>query len=335
MQGKVIKIFSDFYYVKVGQNLIECKLREVLKKSGLQVLVGDDVILEDFNELSNQAAIAEIAPRKNSILRPSVANIDEIILVICLKHPQIATVSIDRYLAQAMYFGIDVVICVNKSDLTSIDERTQFAKLYETLGYKVVFTSALNSTGIDDLKKHLAGKTSLLCGPSGVGKTSLCNAIDKKFELKTGKVSKNSRGAHTTRHCEILSFIAENSESNLVDTPGFSLLKFDYLEPKKIENLFVEIKPLANACKFSDCLHENEIGCNVLANIEQIAQSRYASYIDILQEAKEFKKKIRANGTKIETKSKMINSKSVPKISAQKRDFSRRKSKQNISVEFN
>ena len=333
MQGKVIKIFSDFYYVKVKDNLIECKLREVLKKSGLQILVGDEVVVEDWNELSNQAAISELLPRKNSLMRPSVANVDEIILVVCLKHPQTPFTNIDRYLAQAQYFGVDAIICVNKSDLTEEDERKSFAKLYENLGYKVVFTSALNKTGIDELKSNLKGKTSILCGPSGVGKTSLCNAIDENFVLRTGEVSKNSRGTHTTRHCEILSFEVENINTNLVDTPGFSLLKFDYIEPKKVEEFFSEIKEFSSGCKFSDCLHEAEAGCKVIENLDQIASSRYESYLDILQEAKEYKKKIKERGTKVETRGKMINSKFVPKISAKKRDFSRRKNKQMLSGE--
>ena len=331
MQGKVIKIFSDFYYVNLNDNLIECKLREVLKKSGLQILVGDEVLVEDYNAQSNQAAISELLPRRNCLMRPSVANVDKIILVICLKSPQTPFTNIDRYLAQAKYFGIDAIICVNKSDLTDEDERKSFSALYETLGYKVVYTSALNKTGIDELKSNLKGQTSLLCGPSGVGKTSLCNAIDENFVLRTGEVSKNTRGTHTTRHCEILSFSVENVSSNLVDTPGFSLLKFDYLEPKKVEDFFPEIQELAQSCKFSDCIHEQEIGCSVVENLDKISKTRYDSYLDILQEAKEYKKKLKERGTKIESKSKMINTRFVPKISAKKRDFSRRKSKQILS----
>ncbi len=334
MQGKVIKFFSDFYYVQIAEHVIECKLREVLKKSGVQVLVGDDVLIEDFNENSNQAAIAELLPRKNSLMRPSVANVDQIILTISLKHPKTPLASIDRYLAQAQYFGIGVVICVNKSDLTDEIERKEFEKLYSDLGYKIVFTSALTGDGVVELKKHLKNKTSLLSGASGVGKTSLCNAIDENFVLRTGEVSKNSRGTHTTRHCEILSFEVEGEKSNIVDTPGFSLLKFDYIEPKKVEEFFAEIKELALGCRFSDCLHEHEAGCNVIEHINVIPESRYESYLGILQEAKDYKKKIKERGTKVETRAKQINSKVVPKISSKKRDFSRKRAKQNLSQEI-
>ena len=334
MQGKVTKIFSDFYYVQIENSLIECKLREVLKKSGLQILVGDNVVIEDLQENSQQAAISELLPRKNKLFRPNVANIDKIILVVSQKHPQTPIESIDRYLAQAQYFGIDVIICVNKSDLTTKEEQEEFKKLYNSLNYNVVFTSALTKAGIAELKEHLKAETSLLCGPSGVGKTSLCNAINENFVLRTGEVSKNSRGTHTTRHCEILSFEVDNMKSNLVDTPGFSLLKFDYIEPKKVEDFFAEIKILATECKFSDCLHEHEAGCNVLENLEQIYSSRYESYLSILEEAKEYKKKLKERGSKVETKAKIINKKVVPKISAKKRDFSRRKTKQTLDYEI-
>jgi len=330
LQGKVIKIFSDFYYVQSQNNVIECKLRENIKKSGFQVMVGDNVQIDALDENSNQGAISLVLERTNSLFRPSVANIDLIILVISLKHPETPLKNIDRYLAQAIYFGIDVVICANKADLSNNEEQQKIKDIYSPLGYKVVFTSALNKTGIDDLKTYLKGKTSLFCGASGVGKTSLCNTIHDNFSLRTGEVSKNSRGAHTTRHCEILTFNQDDIITNIVDTPGFSLLKFDYIEPHEVKNFFPEILKLSFGCKFSDCLHEHEADCNVLNHFSAIAPSRYESYLDILSEAKEYKKKIQQSGTKTETRVKKINSKFVPKISNKKRDFSRRKTKQNL-----
>ncbi|MCQ2957800.1 MAG: ribosome small subunit-dependent GTPase A [Candidatus Gastranaerophilales bacterium] len=334
MQGKVIKIFSDFYYVQVENEILECKLREVLKKSGLQVMVGDNVIIDSVDDNSGQGAICEILERKNSIFRPAVANIDQIILVVSLKHPKTPLKNIDRYLAQANYFGIDVVICANKADLSNNEEQNEIRNIYSPLGYEIVFTSALNKTGINDLKKYLKDKTSIFCGASGVGKTSLCNAIHSNIDLKTGEVSKNSRGPHTTRHCEILSFDYENTTSNIVDTPGFSLLKFDYIEPQNVKNFFPEILEFSKDCKFSDCIHEHETNCNVINNLDKIAPSRYESYLEILQEAKEYKKKVQESGTKTETRIKKINSKFVPKISNKKRDFSRRKTKQSIFNEI-
>lgn len=334
MQGKVTKIFSDFYYVSTEKGIIECKIREVLKKSGLQILVGDNVIVENYNSNSKQGAISQILERKNSLLRPNVTNIDQIILVVSLKHPKTPLKNIDRYLAQAEYFGIDIIICANKIDLIREDERKIFEAIYSKLGYKIFFTSALEIIGINEFKKILKGKTSLFCGASGVGKTSLTNIINKNIILKTGEISKNSRGTHTTRHCEIISFEEDNQFSNIVDTPGFSLLKFDYIEPPKVKDFFREIKDLARFCKYSDCLHENEEGCNIISNLEKITPSRYESYLDILQEAKEYKKKRQNQGIKTETKIKKINEKFKPKISSKKRDFSRKKTKQLLSLNF-
>ena len=333
MQGKVIKIFSDFYYVKTDDGIIECKLREVLKKSGLSVLVGDMVIITALQDNSTQGAICEIKDRKNSLIRPNVSNIDQIILVVSMKHPKTPLTNIDRYLAQAKYFNVKTIICANKSDLSNQTEQKELSDIYTPLGYEVVFTSALEKTGIDELKEYLNGKTSLFCGASGVGKTSLCNAINKDLSLRTGEVSKNSRGAHTTRHCEIISVKDAEKNFEIVDTPGFSLLKFDYIEPQRVKDFFPEITELAAHCKFSDCLHENEAGCSVLENLDKIEPSRYQSYLDILQEAKEYKKRVQNQGKKTETKVKTINEKFVPKISAKKRDFSRKKAKQMLNAE--
>ena len=333
MQGKVIKIFSDFYYVKTDKGVIECKLREVLKKSGISVVVGDNVLIDNLQQNSEQAYISQLMQRKNSLIRPSVSNIDLIVLVISLKHPKTPLTNIDRYLAQAKFFGLDAVICANKSDLSNTKEQENIVNIYRPLGYDIVFTSALEKTGISELKEYLNNKTSLFCGASGVGKSSLCNAINKDVLLKTGEVSKNFRGTHTTRHCEILSVEDGNNNFEIVDTPGFSLLKFDYVEPQRVKDFFPEISQFAKECKFSDCLHENEQGCNVIEHISEIASSRYQSYLDMLNEAKEYKKRIQNQGIKIETKLKTINEKFVPKISAKKRDFSRKKAKQLLKIE--
>ena len=333
LQGKVIKIFSDFYYVKTNAGIIECKLREVLKKSGIQILVGDNVEIENLQTASEQAAICKLEARKNSLLRPSVANVDQIILVISMKHPKTPLSNIDRYLAQAKYFNVKAVICANKSDLADEKEKSELVNIYKTLGYEIVFTSAIEKTGIKELLSYLDGKISLFCGASGVGKTSLCNAINKDIVFKTGEVSKNTRGTHTTRHCEIISVADGEKTFDIVDTPGFSLLKFDYIEPQRVKEFFPEIAEQAKGCKFSDCLHENETGCNVVSNLEKIAPSRYESYLSILEEAKDYKKRIQNQGKKTEEKSKNINDKFVPKISAKKRSFSRKKAKQLLSIE--
>ncbi len=320
---KVIKIFSDFYYVSYNGILVECKLREVLKKSGFEPIVGDMVDIEEYNKNSNQAVITKIYPRINEIKRPNVSNIEQIIIVTTIKEPAVPLTQIDRYLAQAKIFNINAIICVNKSDLISDNEKEQIISIYRQLGYKIVFTSAKNSD-IAELEKLLKNKTSIFSGMSGVGKTSLINAIIGE-NLKTNNVSeKNLRGRHTTRHTEIFEF--ENSY--IVDTPGFSLLKFDYIEPKKVEQLFDDICCYAQGCKYSDCLHEKESECNVIKNSDKIFKSRLESYYAILQEAKNYKEKVKKQGKKFETKVKQVSDKNIPKISSQKRAHSRKKLKQ-------
>ncbi|MDD3593627.1 MAG: ribosome small subunit-dependent GTPase A [Candidatus Gastranaerophilales bacterium] len=332
MTGKVIKIFSDFYYVKSGDFIVECKLREFFKKAGISVLVGDNVEIEDYNPVSNQGAISKILDRKNELARPSVANIDIVVLVISLKSPIIEYKQIDRYLAQAIQFGLNLIICVNKSDLLIKEEKEDFKKLYEKLGYKVIFTSATKKTGLDELKKEIAGKTAILSGASGVGKSSIINAFDPELSLKTKKISrKTARGTHTTRHCEL--FNIDNTTS-VLDTPGFSLLKFDNMQPKEVEKFFGEIAEYAYFCKYSDCLHVNEEGCSVLENLDKISQSRYQSYLSILEEARQYKEKIKQQGVKTESKVKTVHNKQILKVSTKKRDDSRKKLKQNLSKYF-
>ena len=255
-QGQIYKIHSDFYYVSVNTETFECKVREVLKKQKEKILVGD------FVEFNN-GYIEKILPRKNYIARPSVANIDQIIIVTALKQPDLNLIQLNRYIALAKYYKIPTILCFNKEDLDFEEELiNQIFGIYEKLGFKIVFTSATENQGISAFKDLLKGKISVLCGNSGVGKSSLINAINPNLHLKTKSVSeKLQRGTHTTRHCEIIKI---DEHSSIVDTPGFSNVKFDFIMPADVDLLFDEMIPLRNNCKYGDCLHINEDGCNVL-----------------------------------------------------------------------
>ena len=176
-------------------------------------------------------------------------------------------------------------------------------------------------------------KISVLCGNSGVGKSSLINAINPELNLKTRAVSeKLQRGTHTTRHCEIIKI---DTDSKIVDTPGFSNVKFDFILPAEVDLLFEEMIPLRDKCKYGDCLHINEDGCNVLAHIAEIDSSRYESYLAFVEEAREYKERVKYEGKKIEHSKKMINDKTVAKISEKKRQISRNNLKHQIYKEFN
>lgn len=324
-QGQIIKIHSDFYYVVANNETFECKLREVLKKQQEKVLVGD------FVEFDN-GYITKVLPRKNFIKRPAVANIDQIVIVSAVEEPHLDYHQLNRYIAFAEYWNIDIKLCFNKNDLSRDDKIIESVfSIYESLGYDIVFTSALEKDGIDDFKEIMAGKISVLCGSSGVGKSSLLNAINPDFHLRVHTVSeKSQRGTHTTRHSEILT-VSENTK--IIDTPGFSNLRFDFLLPTDIGKLFREMRPYLGHCKYQDCLHIHEDGCNVLEHIDSIPQSRYKSYIDFVKEAKEYKEKVKYEGTKKETFKKQTNNKTTVKISTQKRLASRNTQKQKIYKE--
>lgn len=325
-EGQIYKIHSDFYYVDDGTSFYECKIREVLKKQREKILVGD------FVEFEN-GVITKIIPRKNFIKRPSVANIDQIIIVSALKEPELDLHQLNRYISLAKYYDIKTVLCFNKDDLKWDKHlREKIKKIYEPLGYKIVYTSATEHNGIKNFEKLLSGKTSVLCGNSGVGKSSLVNAINPTLNLRTKQVSeKTQRGTHTTRHCEIIKL---NDTSRIVDTPGFSNARFDFLLPADVDLLFSDIAKYRNECKYSDCLHINEDGCNVLNNIDKIDPTRYESYLAFIDEAKEYKERIKFEGKKQEHTKKIVHNRQIAKISEKKRQSARNTLKQQIYKEI-
>ena len=328
-KGQIYKIHSNFYYVNANGNNFECKLREVLKKQKQKIVVGDYVEFEN-------GAIEKVLPKDNYIPRPNVANIDQIVIVSAVKEPELDFKQLNRYICFAKYYNIPTKLCFNKSDL-SLDDTTieKVFQIYEPLGYDIVFTSAKENDGIEEFKELLENKISVLCGNSGVGKSSLINAINPKFNLKTNSVSeKTERGIHTTRHCEIVK-LTENTK--IVDTPGFSNLKFDFLMPTEVGELFDEITKYKGCCKFADCLHITEIGCAVLENIDEIDISRYESYLAFVEEAKEYKEHVKYSGTKRERETTFNNknNKVSVKISSRKRESARNTTKQNIHKKVN
>lgn len=332
MKGQVFKIHSDFYYVNVKGDIYECKVRKILTKQKQNVLVGDFVEIDEINDTKKTAVIKTTYPRKNSLTRPSVANIEQVVIISSIKEPDLDFEQLNRYISLAKYHKIKTKLCFNKNDLSEDDSIIEkIFEIYEPLGFEIAFTSALEKLGIEDFIELLGGKTTVFCGNSGVGKSSLINSICPELNLKTKSVSeKTSRGTHTTRHCEIIEIPYEDTHIRIVDTPGFSNVKFDFLLPNEVDKLFDEIKQFKTNCKFKDCLHIQEEGCNVLENIDDIDLSRYQSYLSFVQEAREYKEKIKNQGTKKETAHKEILNKKVAKISSRKRAAARNTEKQNI-----
>lgn len=326
MEGQIYKIHSDFYYVQKGNMTFECKIREILKKQKVKPVTGDFVKFDD-------GIITDLLPRKTFILRPAVANVDQIVIVTALKHPDLDFSQLNRYVSLAKYYKIPAILCFNKEDL-GLDRlcHDKIISIYKSLGYQIVFTSALKNSGLKALKDLLTGKLSALCGNSGVGKSSLINALNPNVHLRTKEISeKLNRGTHTTRHCEIITI---DKNTSIVDTPGFSNVRFDFLLPQDVGILFDEIAQYRTGCKYKDCLHINEGGCEVIKNIDLIDETRYKSYCDLVSEAIEYKEFVKYNGKKKETTQKFKNNKTQAKISEKKRQSSRNTQKQRIYKEM-
>lgn len=276
-----MKGVGGFYYVKAQDRLYECKARGIFKKDGITPAVGDEVELSDLSE--DKAVIHRILERKNHFLRPTVANIEQMVLVVSMASPAPNLSVLDRFLVMAEREQVEIVICLTKGDLDDPEILEQYRAIYEP-SYPVVLVNGLTGEGILNLKPLLAGKKSAFAGPSGVGKSTLLNLIHETLELETGSISrKTNRGKHTTRHVELF----EVSDGGMLfDTPGFTSFEILDAEEDELQYLFPEIEALIGQCKYKSCRHSNEPACAVKDAVAsgKIPKSRYESYLSMYQE---------------------------------------------------
>lgn len=277
MIGKIIKGIGGFYYVQTQAGLVECKARGLFRKTKESLIVGDDVEIEPGSE-AGKGFISKIYPRKNQLVRPAVSNVDQIILLFAVDNPKPNFNLLDRFLVMVEHKALPVIVAFNKADLQARPE--DFIDKYRQIGYPVYVFSAHHSD-LSQFKALLAGKTSALAGPSGVGKSTLVNLFQSEIVMEIGDISpKIGRGKHTTRHVNLIPL---DQGSFIVDTPGFTSLDLQDLEYRAIRQYFPEFRQPAQNCKFLDCLHDKESGCGVKQAMElgQIWTSRYGSYLQL------------------------------------------------------
>lgn len=287
MTGKIIKGIAGFYYVNDGKNRIyQCKAKGIFRNRNIKPLVGDNVEFSVLDEVSGEGNIDVILPRGNSLIRPAVANVDQAVILFAVTHPTPNLNLLDRFLVAMERQALPVIICFNKVDLGSEEGVEEYRFIYQKAGYKVQFVSTYNHTGLLEFRKLLLGKTTVLAGPSGVGKSSLTNCIQPQASMETGDISqKIERGKHTTRHSELF-FVEE--DTYMMDTPGFSSMYIEELEAWELKDYFPEFQQFEGGCKFLGCVHVGERVCGVKDALEKgrLSSSRYDNYLLMYEELK-------------------------------------------------
>ena len=284
MQGKIIKGIAGFYYVHNGEHIYECKAKGVFRKDNMKPLVGDDCIIEVIDEEKKLGNICEILERKNSLIRPNVANVDQALVIFALVKPEPNFNLLDRFLILMKQNDIPCIIAFNKMDLADDETIERTRQIYSKAGLSVIFTCAKSGDGIEDIKQALKGKTTTVAGPSGVGKSTIINLLQSNTRMETGDISaKIDRGKHTTRHSEL---IALDDDSYIFDTPGFSSLSLFDISPEELAGFYPEFEPYENGCRFDNCMHKNEPVCGIKQAVDDglISRVRYENYLLLLTE---------------------------------------------------
>lgn len=290
MQGKIIKGIAGFYYVYTSKGLIECKARGIFRKEKLKPLVGDNVEIELVDDALLLGNIIRILPRSNALIRPASANIDQALVIFAIAKPDPNYNLLDRFLIHMERKSLPVVICFNKKDIASDAEQQELSSAYGGCGYQVLFVSGKSKQGIEEIKKQLQGKTTVVAGPSGVGKSTIINALYPDANMETGEISRKiERGRHTTRHAQLF---ALSEDTFIMDTPGFTSLSLMDMEKEDLKDCYPEFEEFEKNCRFGGCAHISEPVCGVKEALEagRISRVRYKNYVMLYEELKNKKK---------------------------------------------
>ena len=289
MQGKIIKGIAGFYYVHVGESgVYECKAKGSFRNQKVKPLVGDNVRMTVLDEKDKEGNIEEILPRKNELIRPAVANVDQALVIFAAAKPKPNFNLLDRFLILMQYQQVPAVVCFNKQDLAAEQELEVLKDTYISAGYEVRFTSAATREGVEEIRSLLKGRTTTVAGPSGVGKSSLINLLSPEASMETGDISRKiERGRHTTRHSELF---ALDEDSYICDTPGFSSIYLpESMEKEELGRYFPEFRECEESCRFQGCAHIHEPDCAVKEALAEgrISPVRYENYTLLYNELKD------------------------------------------------
>ncbi len=291
MKGKIIKGIAGFYYVYSFENanIYTCRAQGKLRDKKVKPLVGDNCKFDVTDEEKFEGSVTGILPRENELIRPAVSNVDQMMVIFALSNPEPNFYLLDKFLFFIMHERLSPILVFNKEDLGS-EEKERVINIYKGFDAPLIFTSAREKINVDKVKELLKGKTTAVAGPSGVGKSTLINAIVGKDIMETGNISeKTKRGKHTTRHTEMFEFDVEGEDSFILDTPGFSSFYLPTLhEQERASDYYPEFMPYVDKCRFNACLHDREPDCGVKAAVTEglISNERYENYLKILTEIK-------------------------------------------------
>lgn len=290
MQGKIIKGIAGFYYVHTHAGLAECKAKGIFRKEQIKPLVGDMVEIELTDEEKLLGNIVKILPRKNVLIRPAAANIDQALVIFAILKPNPNYNLLDRFLITMEKQSLPCIICFNKEDIASQEERRELLSAYGGCGYQVLFASGKEQKGLAEIRKQLKGRTTVVAGPSGVGKSTIINALCPFAGMETGEISRKiERGKHTTRHAQLF---ALSEDSYICDTPGFTSLSLGEMEKEELQSYYPEFAQYEGACRFGGCAHISEPVCGVKQALSRgkISKVRYDNYVLLYEELKNRKK---------------------------------------------